>query len=308
MALELRQLGNIGIEVQGIDASKPITQDERQQLLDLWNDYGLVVFRGQQLQPQQQIDFSRNFGELEMHPLAATTHREYPELFTLVNDPARTKFSTATYHGQTLIGRIDWHMDLHYTGVPNRGALMRCEVVASEGGLTGFGDRALAYDALDDSVKSLLRQLEVIYAFGVRREHMRFADLDGYEPGEGAAQKPADLGFPNFPDVAFPAVLTHPVSGRPILEICEQFLDRILAPHKAGLSHNEAIDLLQYLVEHTRKPEFHYFHHWREGDLLLWDNWRMMHCATGVKPGTDRVIHRTTIAGKKRFGRVLESS
>ena len=102
-------------------------------------------------------------------------------------------------------------------------------------------------------------------------------------------------------------MVTHPVSGRKVLEIVEQFLDRIVTPQKAGLSNDEAIELLETLVAHTRKPEFHYFHSWREGDMVLWDNWRAMHCASGTPPGTKRKIHRTTIAGDRAIGRQLAS-
>jgi len=81
-------------------------------------------------------------------------------------------------------------------------------------------------------------------------------------------------------------------------------LDRVVDPHKAEMSNDEAVDLLQLLVDHTRKPEFHYFHAWREGDMTLWDNWRAMHCATGTKPGVKRLMHRTTIAGDVTLGRL----
>ena len=50
---------------------------------------------------------------------------------------------------------------------------------------------------------------------------------------------------------------------------------------------------------------FHYFHAWRPGDMILWDNWRAMHCASGTPPGTKRKIHRTTIAGDRAIGRQL---
>jgi taurine dioxygenase len=136
---------------------------------------------------------------------------------------------------------------------------------------------------------------------------MRFVDLEGYEPGAFSPRKPSDLNYPSFPEVAYPAVVTHPVTGHKVLEICEQFLERVIAPHKAGLSNDEAVDLLQMLVDHTRKPEFHYFHEWREGDMILWDNWRAMHCATGTRPGIERVIHRTTIEGDATLGRVVDS-
>ncbi len=194
-----------------------------------------------------------------MHPLAATTSQEYPELFTLVNEPDKEKFMTARYNGRDMVNKLDWHMDLHYTGRPNRGALLRAVVCASEDGLTGFGDLAKAYDALDEETRQLIANIEVTYAFSMQRRHMRYVDLHGYEPGPYSPKKPSDIGFPNFPEVAYPAVVTHPVTGRKVLEICEQFLERIVAPHRAGLCNDEAVDLLQRLVEHTRKTRVSLF-------------------------------------------------
>ena len=95
------------------------------------------------------------------------------------------------------------------------------------------------------------------------------------------------------------------VSGRKVLGVVEQFLDRIITPQRFGLCNDEAIELLERLVAHIREPEFHYFHRWRQGDMVLWDNWRAMHCTTGTKPGVRRVINRTTIEGDRMLGRVL---
>ena len=304
MALTINELDNVGIEVSGFDINEPVDDALRAELNELWDEHAILLFRNQHITPQKQIAFSRNFGALAMHPLKATTSDEYPELFMLVNDPEKEKFVTATYKGKQIAGRLDWHMDLHYTGKPNRGALLRSVVCATTDGLTGFGDLARAYDALDRETRQLLEKIEVAYAFSMQRRHMRFVDLEGYEPGPFSPKKPADMNYPSFPEVIYPAVVTHPVSGRKVLEICEQFLERMITPHKVGLSNDEAVDLLQYLVEHTRKPEFHYFHQWQPGDMVLWDNWRAMHCATGTPPGVERVIHRTTIEGDATLGRM----
>jgi taurine dioxygenase len=307
MTLKVSALENVGVEVSGFDITQPIDAPLAAELVSLWDEHGILLFRDQEVNPENQIAFSRIFGELAMHPLKATTSQEYPELFMLANDPAQEKFMTANYRGQERVGKLDWHMDLHYTGKPNRGALLRAVVCASEDGLTGFGDLAKAYDALDKETQQLLHNIEVTYAFSMQRRHMRFVDLDGYEPGAFSPRKPSDLSYPNFPEVAYPAVVTHPVTGRKILEICEQFLERMVTPHKVELSNDEAVDLLQRLVEHTRKSEFHYFHQWQKGDMVLWDNWRAMHCATGTKPGVERVIHRTTIMGDVALGRVIDA-
>ena len=183
--------------------------------------------------------------------------------------------------------------------------MLRALVLPENDGLTGFGDLAMAYDALDEETRTLLEKIEVAYAFCMQRRHMRYVDLEGYEPGAFSPRKPSDMNFPDFPDAVYPAVMTHPVSGRKVLGIVEQFLDRVITPQQAGLSNDEAIELLQRLVAHTRKPQFHYFHQWREGDIILWDNWRAMHCATGTPPGVRRVINRTTIEGDVSLGRVL---
>lgn len=305
--LDVIPLANVGVEVRGFDITQEFSETLQDELRSLWNEHGILLFRNQDVNPERQIAFSRIFGNLESHPIQATTSNEHPELFMLVNDPKKEKFMTANYKGEDIVGRLDWHMDLHYTGKPNRGALLRAVVCAEQDGLTGFGDLAKAYAALDAETKALLEKIDVTYAFSMQRRHMRFVDLDGYTPGAFSPRKPSDLNYPSFPEVAYPAVVTHPVTGHKILEICEQFLERIVTPHKAGLSNDEAVDLLQMLVDHTRKPEFHYFHEWREGDMVLWDNWRAMHCATGTRPGIARVIHRTTIEGDATLGRVVEA-
>ncbi len=305
MSLTIRPLDNVGVEVSGFDINQPVPEDLAEELRQVWLEHGIVLFRDQEISPQKQIEFSRIFGDLELHPLAATQSREYPELFELASDPEKEKYMVATYNGEQLVSKLDWHMDLHYTGKPNHGAVLRAVVCASEGGLTGFGDLAKAYDALDEETRTLLEKLEVVYTFTMQRRNMRFVDTEGYEPSPYSPRTPAQMNFPNFPEIVYPAVVKHPVTGRKVLEIVELMLDRFHLPQRAGLCHDEAMDLLRSLVAHIRKPEFHYFHDWREGDMVLWDNWRAMHSTTGTRPGIERRIHRTTIKGDAVLGREL---
>lgn len=307
MSLQISPLDNVGIEVSGFDLNAPISAEIQEQLKELWYEHAIMVFRGQDISPESQIEFSRIFGPLELHPLKATTSDEYPELFELENGGDKDKFFTAFYEGEEIVGRLDWHMDLHYTARPNHGAILRAVVVAAEDGLTGFGDLAKAYDALDDDTKALIEKLEVAYSFCMQRRNMRYVNLEGYEPGPFSPKKPTDVGYPDFADAVYPAVVTHPVSGRKVLEVVEQFLDRVITPQQFGLSNDESIELLERLVAHGQKPEFTYFHQWQEGDMVLWDNWRAMHCTTGTKPGIKRLINRTTIEGDITLGRVLTS-
>jgi len=306
MSFRTRPLENVGVEVFDFDINEPINEDTRAELAALWNRHAILLFRDQDIDAATQIEFSRIFGPLEKHPLAVTRSDEHPELFVLENGGPNDKLQTAFYDGKEIVGRLDWHMDLHYTGRPNRGALIRAVLVAEEDGETGFGDLAKAYDALAPATKRRLEGLEVAYRFNMQRREMRFVDVAGYEPGPHSPKKPSDMGFPDFPDSVYPAVVRHPVTGVEVLEIVEQFLDRVIDPEKAGMTDAEADDLLRSLVEHTRRPEFHYFHSWRDGDMVLWDNWRAMHCTKGTKPGVKRLINRTTIEGDVALGRQLD--
>ena len=307
MTINVTPLEHVGVEVSGFDINEALTDSIKAELKSLWYEHAILVFRDQDISPEKQIEFSRIFGPLEIHPLKINTSDEHPELFVLENGGDKDSFFTAFYEGEEIVGRLDWHMDLHYTARPNHGALLRAVVVAEEDGLTGFGDLAKAYDALDSETQDLLEKLEVAYSFSMQRRHMRYVNLEGYEPGPHSPKKPADVGYPDFADAVYPAVVTHPVSGRKVLEIVEQFLDRVITPQQFGLSNDESIELLERLVAHTKKPEFTYFHQWRDGDMVLWDNWRAMHCTTGTKPGIKRIINRTTIEGDITLGRVLTS-
>lgn len=305
MSLTIKPLDNIGVEVLGFDITKPFNDDLKKQLRALWYEHGVLVFRNQDITPERQIAFSQIFGQLELHPLKATLSEDYPELFELESGGDKDKSMTAFYNGETIVGRLDWHLDLHYTGKPNHGAVLTAVEVAGQGGLTGFGDLSKMYKALDEDTKMLLNRLEVVYAFSMQRRHMRYVNLQGYEPGPHSPKKPSDVKFPDFPESVYPAVMTHPITGVKVLGIVEQFLDRIVTPYKAGLSNDEAIELLERIVAHTRDPQFHYFHKWAQGDMVLWDNWRAMHCATGTPVGVRRRINRTTIQGDVQLRRVL---
>lgn len=309
MRLQTRPLANVGVEVFGFDVNSPIDASMQRDLEALWLEHAILLFRGQDITAEKQIEFSAMFGELERHPLEAKISSEYPALFVLESgtDSKRDEIETSYWDGVPLVGRLDWHMDLHYTGKPNRGALIRAVTVAEEGGTTGFGDLAQAYDALDSETQRRLEGLEVAYVFEMQRSKWRFANMEGYAPGPKSPKKPSDVGFPEFADSIYPAVVTHPISGRKVLEVVEQFLDRIENAEAMNMSIDEANGLLERVVEHTRRPEFHYIHEWEAGDMILWDNWRAMHCAGGTPPGTRRLIHRTTIAGGVAIGRQLES-
>ena len=67
--MDIRPLSkHVGAEVSGVDTSKPLSDDVFRKIDDAYNHYSVLVFRDQKLTPEQQIEFSRRFGDLELSP------------------------------------------------------------------------------------------------------------------------------------------------------------------------------------------------------------------------------------------------
>jgi len=282
-------LNDVGVAVEGIDLSRPLERAVEEELRALWLEHGLLLLRGQCRTVAEQIRFSRTFGELEIHPLERIRHKDYPELIELNSADEQTN-PTSSWDGEDWIGRLGWHTDLIYSGKPNLGAVLRAVILPANDGQTGYADRGAAYNALPDSMKEEIADLEIVYRFEVNLYRMPYLDTSGYLAGPGAPDKPSDVGFPDFPDSVYPLVVSQPVSGRKVLNVCPMFLSHIRGRREGG-----GDPLLQSLVDHVTDKRFSYHHSWERDDIILWDNWRMMHCAPGIRPGDERLIHRTTI-------------
>ncbi len=299
MSFEIKHLaGGVGAEVSGLTIDGPIDASTQERLNALWLDVGILVFKGLGVSPEAQLHLSRVFGTLEVHPIESIRVDEYPELIWLSNK-GRKMASVYYYDDEPVIGRIPWHTDLVYTTTPCRGALLRMIEKPDLGGETGWIDTAMAYDALPDELKTRIEGLQALFQFILEPGEMRFGrphNVRKEMEGEGARQ---DIAFPEFEDVVHPIVWTHPVSGRKALNVSPLHIR-----HLVGMENEEGDDLLKSLVDHATQKKFTYFHDWAPNDMVLWDNWRTMHCAQGNPPEETRLVHRTTLHGDHAFGRV----
>ncbi len=85
------------------------------------------------------------------------------------------------------------------------------------------------------------------------------------------------------------------------------------AHHRVGIGarpDDEAFELLHEVCDEiVEKAEtLSYFHQWQPTDMVIWDNWRVLHRVSGSPPEHARCMHRTTIEGDYGLGRFEESS
>ena len=278
-----------GAEITGIDLSGPISDQDKEQFRALLREYGLLVIRGQKLEKSAQVEFSKLFGELAIHPIATQVDPEQPEL--LVLDSHGRDGNIEPPNPEEIVGNIDWHTDLAYVPVPNYAGVLHVVILPPEGGMTGFVDRQKVYDALPDAMKRRLEGLTVVQSW--RHSQEQISKNPSFRSDEGA--KVMDMNL--FPDLGFPLVFDHPFNGSKVLNITKMWSSDIVE-----LPDGEAKELIDELLEHTLQDKFVYWHKYEAGDVVLWDNYRMMHAASGTKGKHRRRLYRTTIKGEVALG------
>src|SRR5690606_38764970 len=243
----------LGAEIIGIDLAKPLNDTDFARVHQAHLEHGVVVFRDQHLTPQQHIDFSRRFGELQIHVLRQFLLAGHPEVFIISN---------IIENGQP-VGLGDagkfWHSDLSYKEIPSLGSMLYARELPSEGGDTLFASQQAAYDALPAELKKTLQGKLAAHSYLARYDDEVFTGIR--RPTLTAEQiaevKPA----------IHPVVRTHPETGRKGLFVNENFTTHIL-----DMPEDESHALLQELYAHSAKEAFIYRHRWQDSDLVFWDN------------------------------------
>ena len=294
MAIRTNALPTIGREVLDLDVAA-IDEATARDLMGLWREAGVLLFRGVGTSPETLLKLSRCFGELEPHPIESIRMQEYPELICLTNKGG-LRGPVYAFDGVPTYGRIPWHTDLAFSEMPNVGALLNMVEKASVGGQTAWLDTERAYEALDSGLKQRIEGLEVRFEFCTDLSKMKYHNPGGVRVGASAT------GFPDYPPLARPLVWKHPATGRSILNIGPLNLQKIV-----GMEEAESDALIRTLIDAVIQPQFIYEHAWQQGDIILWDNYRMMHSAMGHPVDVIRVVHRTTLRGVAKVGRTLPS-
>lgn len=283
----INPLGSVlGAEVLGLDLAQPASAALVQQMKQALNQYGVLCFREQDLTEPQQIAFSRLWGPLEDFPeenktVAAAT------VYHVANVSAQGEHLPETDH-RVIFQKVNalWHTDSSYRYIPSYASLLYgIEVMpaGAEGGRTGFSSMVAAYEALSDEMKARIEPLHMVHSY----EHGR--RVYGSLPPLSNFEKNA------VPPVSHPLVRVHlDAGGRRSLYITANAGNEI-----SGMSLEEGQALHAQLIEHVGRPEFCYFHSWKKGDLVVWDNRTTLHKAERYDMARyRRVFRRTTVAGE----------
>jgi taurine dioxygenase len=273
---QLRPLGAaLGTEALGIDLSA-LGDATFAWIEQAFAEHPVLVFRDQHLGPAELAAFGRRFGAPQKHSLVDYRHPDHPEVSWLRNvDEA----GNIDWYG--VKRATDWHTDSTYEEeLPLLAMLHALEVPATKGG-TMFADMCAAYDALPQATKERLAGLVGLHG---RTDGPAGTRLYTAEEGKRMTDK-------TYLEQRRPAVVNHPVTGRPIL-----FVNPMHVHGFAGMDQEEAWRLIEDLAAHATQDRFVYYHPWQVGDLLIWDERSTMHRGAGdYHPEERRVMLRTIV-------------
>ena len=293
---------SFGATVSGLQRADLHDEAIRQQLRDLWIDKGVLLFRDGDSTRDMQCELSAVFGKLQPFPFKESRSDDHPDLVQIKYLPDNG--SCYEINGKLIGGWIPWHSDLVYTDSINHGGILRPVQLPAEGGDTGFADQIAAYDRLPDDLKAQIADLHVVYTMDLNYANGKFASPGQIRFVRGAKSFMQIVRRAyQYPRVIHPMVFTQAETGRKVLNVSPGFADGI---YEIGGPEGEA--LLAEVVKYCIDPAFTYYHQWQADDMVLWDNWRTLHCAAGIDPDDTRLMERTTIHGDYSMGRDLDGS
>jgi taurine dioxygenase len=266
------------------------------QLRQLWVDRGLVVFRGVAVDEALHVKLSLVFGDLEIHPVGSSHAGRAGELIDIRYRPEDGNIYELC--GRRVANWQPWHTDLAFTIGRNRGGILRALQLPREGGRTGFIDQVESYATLPASLKQRIDGLHVICQLDLDATKARFAPVRPTARLRVASAVTRAMAK-DWPRVSHPLVCDHPESGLRILNFSPwhaMVIKEMPGPDGDAL----LMQVSAYAADEARA----YDHIWQKDDLVLWDNWRMLHCSRGMSEKEERYLQRTTIGGDYQLGRL----
>jgi alpha-ketoglutarate-dependent 2,4-dichlorophenoxyacetate dioxygenase len=286
-------------KVRGLDLSGTLSPEQVRAIEHGMDHYGVLVFRDQDLDDRRQVVFGLRFGDLEENGVDRyTLRRRLGNALRSVEwlkkrlKPSRKRAPQSGSVGHLIqqvhvdprIPRASrdravqlrnqlWHTDSSFKPIPAKYSMLYARSLPGAGGETEFADMRAAWDAL------LVED---------QREIFEYVTL------HSEAYSDAALGIADptrvQPLIRNRLVRRHPVTGR---------FNLYLASHAGeieGMPVPEARLLLRDLIVHATQPQFVYRHHWRPGDLVMWDNRVTMHRGRRYNREEVRDLHRVTVA------------
>ena len=273
----------MGADIDGLDLSQPLSDATFNEVRDALHRHHVLAIRGQKLQPESFLEFSKRFGPPEPHVLDQFHHPEVSDILMLSN-VVRDGKPVGLADGGTY-----WHSDYSYLDIPARATLLYSVEVPKVGGDTLFADQEQAYEDLPDAMKKRIEGLVTHNVYGNRDDLDQASRTSAFAPTQEQKEKRGAFL------IRHPLVRRHPYTGRKALYAVSGTSFAI-----EGMPEEEGIMLLRELATHSTQPKYQYRMRYGVGDVVVWDNASVLHSATLTDPAHPRTLFRVTTKETQR--------
>jgi taurine dioxygenase len=290
-----------GARVRGVTRATLEDPAARARLLALFEDRGLIVFEEMEPSSKMHVELSGVFGPLKDHPVPTVPRVDQdimPGVIDMHYVPDPDDNNIVEIRGRRLGQWLPWHFDHCYNDELNRAGVLRAIIIPPEGGLTGFADCVQIYDDFSPDLRREIEGKEVVYTLNVVFDEMRFGRPEGMRVLSNLSSAVEMNKYAKtLPRAIHPAVWTLR-DGRKVMHVSPWMSEGI-----EGQETPQGEALLEAVCQEVNRVAKPYFHKWSPTDMLIWDNWRMLHCVSGSAPEEPRRMQRTTIKGDYGLGR-----
>jgi taurine dioxygenase len=305
MALEFHALGenlSFGARVTGLTQSMTKDEEVRARLNRLFEDRGVIVFEGVEPSPEMQTAISTIFGPLKDHPVASVARADADKLLGVIEIKSGPDACIVEIDGKPLVTWQPWHFDHAYNNELNRAGVLRSIKIATDGGRTGFADGIQIYRDMDPAIRQKAEGVEALYNLDLRYTEQKFGLPDNFRVVRPHASNLHEI-TKDDPCSIHPLLWTRD-TGEKVFHMTPYGCQGIVG----AKGDPAAFALLSEIWDEAMRVIKPYFHEWHTTDMVLWDNWRVLHQACGCDPEEDRIVHRTTIKGDYGLGRFEDLS
>lgn len=291
---------NIGEEFNSVQLSSLLESDDYETLIRdlavLVSERGVVFFRNQDINDQQQKKLAKLLGELtgkpqesglHVHPCEAPPSENGQEV--LVLQPNQGVLNQKFLQTTTRAAK-NWHTDITFEKVPSDYAILKIlSKPSSGGGDTLWASGYAAYEKLSPTYQKILESLTAHHS----GQHFHSV---AQHSGRGIVKTPRGHPLNSGDDLSadHPIVRTNPVTGWKSLYVNPEFTESI-----NGLGWDESQSILNLINQNLKENhDIHVRFRWNDNDVAIWDNRSTYHTATYDYTATDRLGHRVLSCGE----------
>ncbi len=250
-----------------------------------FEEHSVLVFRGQDVTNDSQLEFSRRFGPPEVTKVGSLGTGTHFVILTTIGPDGKVVPADHRYAMRNKANQL-WHTDSSFKSVPALTSILSARIIPDNGGETEFVSTRLAYDRLDPALR---QKLDNSFAW----HHY------AYSRGKIAAGLATGDELAALPPQCWRMVWKNQVNGRKALYLASH------AYAVEGMEPAAGEKLIDELTQAATAPNTSYVHAWKAGDVVMWDNRATMHRGRPWPAHEARHMVRTTISATAADG--LES-